>query len=730
MKIMYRLVGLLLISQAAMAQTDSSKTRTELQEVVILGTKAQNNNPITFQNLNKKEIDKQNFGQDLPFLLNLTPSTVVSSDAGAGVGYTGIRIRGTDPTRTNVTINGVPINDAESHGMYWVNMPDMASSSQNIQVQRGVGTSSNGAGAFGASINVQTDVLNTKAYSELSNSYGSFNTWKHTVKVGTGLLENKWAFDARLSKLASDGFIDRASSDLKSFFVSAARYGEKSIFKINVFSGKEKTYQAWNGVSEDILKTGNRTHNDFTYPNQTDNYQQDYYQMFYTYQFNKHIKANVGLHYTYGRGYYEEYREAESFSTYKLKDTLFVLNNNILDTVTNGNFVRRRWLDNDFYGTVFSFIYEKNKLNLTIGGGVNQYDGRHFGELIWSQYAMGGNINDHFYDGNSYKTDFNIYGKASYKVSSKMEGFIDLQQRRIDYKTKGEDLNSGVYIPYDVNLTYNFFNPKAGITYMLEQSANVYAYIGVANKEPVRSDIIQASNKSLPKPEQLINYELGYRKNWKKSALSVNLYYMDYKDQLINTGQLNDVGAANRVNVPNSYRAGIEITSGLQLLKKLKWQATFTYSQNKIKEFTEYLSNSDDYSAPQIQVTHKDVSIAYSPNYIGSSLFSYQVLKNFEIDLISKYVGKQYLDNTESESRKLNDFFVNDLRFRCGFEVKNICKSASIGLQINNIFDLKYESNGATYPGGISSTGVRTDYNYYYPQAGTNFIGNLVLKFW
>lgn len=730
MKIMYRLAGLILISQAAMAQTDSSKTRTELQEVVILGTKAQNNNPITFQNLNKKEIDKQNFGQDLPFLLNLTPSTVVSSDAGAGIGYTGIRIRGTDPTRTNVTINGVPINDAESHGMYWVNMPDLASSSQNIQVQRGVGTSSNGAGAFGASINLQTDALNTKSYAEVSNSYGSFNTWKHTMKAGTGLLENKWAFDARLSKLASDGFIDRASSDLKSFFVSAARYGEKSIFKINVFSGKEKTYQAWNGVSEDILKSGNRTHNDFTYPNQTDNYQQDHYQMFYTYQFNKQLKAHVGMHYTYGRGYYEEYREGDKFSTYKLKDTLFVLNNKVLDTLTSGNFVRRRWLDNDFYGTVFSFIYEKNKLNLTIGGGLNQYDGRHFGELIWSQYAMGGKINDYFYEGQSYKTDYNIYAKASYKLSAKMEGFIDLQQRRIDYKTKGEDLNSGLYMPYDVNLTFNFFNPKAGLTYKLEQSANVYAYIGVANKEPVRSDIIQASNKSLPKPEQLINYELGYRKTWKKSALSLNLYYMDYKDQLINTGQLNDVGAANRVNVSNSYRAGIEITSGLQLLKKLKWQATFTYSQNRIKEFTEYLSNSDDYTAPQTQVIHKDVSIAYSPNYIGSSLFSYQVLKNFEVDFISKYVGKQYLDNTESESRKLNDFFVNDFRFTYDFEVKNICKSFRIGLQINNIFNVKYEPNGATYPGGISSTGIRTDYNYYYPQAGTNFMGNLVLKFW
>ncbi len=721
--------SLIFFSQLTHAQTDSLKTKSDLQEVVILGTKAQNNNPITFSNLNKKEIDKQNFGQDLPFLLNLTPSTVVSSDAGAGVGYTGIRIRGTDPSRTNVTVNGVPINDAESHGTFWVNMPDLASSSQNIQVQRGVGTSSNGAGAFGASINIQTDGLNQKAYTEIANSYGSFNTWKHTIKAGTGLLENKWAFDARLSKITSDGFIDRASSDLKSFFVSAARYGEKSVLKINVFSGKEKTYQAWNGISEDILKTGNRTHNDFTYPNQTDNYQQDYYQLFYTYQFTKNIKGNVGVHYTYGRGYYEEFKEEEEFKTYKLKDTLFILNNNVVDTVTKGNFIRRRWLENDFYGTVFSFIYEKNKLNLTIGGGLNQYDGRHYGELIWSQYAMGGNINDHFYDGKSTKTDFNIYAKASYKITTQLEGFVDLQQRKIDYKTKGEDLNSGVYIPYDVNLSYNFFNPKAGLTYQIENNANVYAYVGIANKEPVRNDIIQASNKSIPNPEQLINYEFGYRKNWKRSAFSINLYYMDYKDQLINTGQLNDVGAANRVNVPNSYRTGIEITTGIQLIEKLKWQATFTYSQNKIKEFTEYLSNSDDFNAPQIQVKHSDVSIAFSPNYIGSSIFTYNVIKNFDVDFISKYVGKQYLDNTESDDRKLNAFFLNDVRFTYGFEWKNICKSIGLGLQVNNIFDVKYESNGATYPGGISNTGVRTDYNYYYPQAGTNLMGNLVLKF-
>lgn len=713
------------ISQMVAAQNDSLKTKTDLQEVVVMGTKAQANNPITFQNLNKKEIDKQNFGQDLPFLLNLTPSTVISSDAGAGVGYTGIRIRGTDPTRTNVTINGVPINDAESHGMYWVNMPDMASSSQNIQVQRGVGTSSNGAGAFGASINVQTDGLNPNAYAEISSGYGSFNTWKNTVKAGSGLLSNNWAFDARLSKITSDGFIDRASSDLKSFFVSAARYGKKSIFKVNVFSGKEKTYQAWNGVSEDLLKAGNRTHNDFTYPNQTDNYQQDYYQMFYTYQFNKHIKANVGLHYTYGRGYYEEYREGDKFSAYKLKDTLFVLNNNVIDTVTRGNFVRRRWLDNDFYGAIFSFVYEKNKLNVTVGGGVNQYDGCHYGELIWSQYAMGGNINQHFYDGKSNKTDYNIYVKTTYKLTEKLDGFVDLQERVINYKTSGEDFSGGSYAPYNINLNYNFFNPKAGLTYSVQKNANVYVYVGVANKEPVRSDIIQASAKSLPKSEQLINYEFGFRKNWKKSAFSANIYYMDYKDQLITTGQINDVGAYNRVNVPNSYRAGIELTAGLQLIKNLKWQTTFTYSQNKIKEFTEYVDDWDN--GGQIQKQHKDVSIAFSPNIVGSSIFTYSLFAKCDIDLISKYVGKQYLDNTEDENRKIDAFFVNDIRVTYGLTVKGMFKYIGLGLQVNNIFNEKYAPNGYTYSG--YSGGVRGDYNYYYPQAGINFLTNLVLKF-
>lgn len=716
------------------------------QEALVQAIRAKSTAPVTNVLLSKEQIEKSNFGQDLPFLLNLTPSTVISSDAGAGIGYTGIRIRGTDAARTNVTINGVPINDAESHGMFWVNMPDMASSSQSIQVQRGVGTSSNGAGAFGASINIQTDGLTENSYAEIANSYGSFNTWKHTVKAGTGLLENNWCFDARLSKLASDGFVDRASSDLKSFFVTAAKYGKKGVFKVNVFSGTEKTYQAWSGIPEArlnndidgmnafalnnglsqeqtnfLLNSNSRTYNKYRYANQTDNYQQDYYQLFYTYQFNPFLKANIGLHYTYGRGYYEEYREQEKFSMYNLPAELIIGN----DTITRGNFIRRRWLDNDFYGTVFSFIYEKNKLNITFGGSLNRYDGQHYGEFIWAQYSQGSNMNDRFYEGASTKTDASVYIKSTYKFTNKLEGFIDIQQRIIDYSLRGVDLNDKTLLPYNFNLNYNFTNPKAGVTYLINNNSNAYAYVGIANKEPVRNDIVSASAISIPQAEQLINYELGYRKNWKKSAVSINFYYMDYRNQLITTGQINDVGTYNRVNVPSSYRAGVEATAGLKLLSDLKWQFTATYSQNKVKTFTEFLDDWDN--GGQIQIVHTNTDLALSPNIITSSMFSYLAFKKVEIDLISKYVGEQYFDNTQNNGRKLDAFFVNDVRVSYEFKCKQLFKSIYLGLLINNVLNAKYEPNGYTYSGIIG--GKRTDFNFYYPQAGTNMLANVVLRF-
>lgn len=395
------------------------------------------------------------------------------------------------------------------------------------------------------------------------------------------------------------------------------------------------------------------------------------------------------------------------------------------DTITRGNFIRRRWLDNDFYGTVLSFIYEKNKLNVTLGGGINRYDGRHYGEFIWAQYTQGSNINDRFYNGTSTKTDANVYVKAGYKFTSKLEGFIDLQQRMIDYKLNGVDLNDKTLLPYNFDLNYNFTNPKAGLTYLISSSSNAYAYVGVANKEPVRNDIIASSASSIPKPERLINYELGYRKSWKRSAFSANLYYMDYKDQLIVTGQINDVGAYNRVNVPSSYRAGIELTAGVQLIPNLRWQVTATYSQNKISKFNEYLDDWDN--GGQLVIEHKNTSIAFSPDMIASSMFSYTVVKGLDVDLISKYVGEQYMDNTQNNARKLDAFFVNDIRAGYEFKLKNVFKSVRVGVLINNILNAEYEPNGYTYSGIIG--GTRTDFNFYFPQAGTNFLTNLVLKF-
>lgn len=730
------------------AQTDSLEVQKvrELREARVSALRAKEQNPVTFTNLGKKEIEKQNFGQDLPFLLSLTPSTVVNSDAGAGIGYTGIRIRGTDPTRINVTINGIPLNDVESQGVFWVNMPDFASSTDNIQVQRGVGTSTNGAGAFGASVNLQTEALHAKPYTEIANTIGSFATRKHTLKLGSGMLENNWSFDGRLSLIQSDGFIDRSRSDLKSFFISASHIGKKSMLTLNLFSGKEITYQAWNGIPEarlrgdvagmntlaanlwmsagelnHLLSSGNRTYNSFRYANQTDNYQQDHYQLFYTVLFNPVFKFNIGLHYTYGRGYYEEYRVQDNFGTYKLKDTIITGS----DTITSGDFIRRRWLDNDFYGTVFSFSYQQQKLTLIAGGGLNRYEGRHFGEIIWAQYSQGSQMGHRFYQGISNKVDMNLYTKASYKINQQMEAFADLQYRSITYKTSGENFSNSNYFPYTFDLNYQFFNPKAGLTFRVDEHSNVYAYLGVANREPVRDDIVQASLKSLPAPERLFNYELGYRRKKITYEYIVNLYFMDYTNQLVTTGQINDVGAYNRVNVPSSYRAGIELSGGLKISRLLDWQATLTYSQNKINEFTEYVDDWDN--GGQVQKKYSNRSIAFSPDLIGSSMLTYSPLEILHLSFISKYVGEQYLDNTENSQRKLNAFFVNDVRIILDVFLKKYFRQSQLGLLVNNVFNTQYEPNGYTFSGMLG--GQRTDFNYYYPQAGTNYLLNLVLKF-
>ncbi|WP_374166192.1 TonB-dependent receptor [Arcticibacter sp. MXS-1] len=580
-------------------------------EVIVRATRAQENTGTTYKNLNREEIGKNNLGQDLPYLLNQTPSVVVSSDAGTGIGYTGIRIRGSDITRINVTVNGIPLNDAESQGAFFVNLPDFASSVDNMQIQRGVGTSTNGAAAFGGSINVQTTTRRDSSYAEINNTYGSFDTWKNTVSVGSGLIDHKFTFDARLSRIKSDGYIDRGASDLKSFFLTGAFYGKKDLIRANVFSGKEKTYQAWEGVPQDSLAT-NRTYNPFTYENQTDNYQQDHYQLLYTHTFSDKLTFNSALHYTYGRGYYEEFK-TDSLKNYGFASP--VING---AAVEESDLVRQKWLDNHFYGGTYSFNYKpKSDLDITLGGAYNEYRGSHFGEVVWAEvpYVLpqekGISTKRRYYDNDAVKTDFNSYIRGVYQ-KDKFSVFADLQYRRVGYSFLGLNRSRNSVQQKE---TLNFFNPKIGVTWLLNSKSNVYASLAVANKEPNRDDYTESSAESRPKAENLKDLELGYRRQDKNYQIGANVYGMFYKDQLILTGEINDVGQATRMNVPDSYRLGIELDGQVRISSKLRWAATASISKSRIKTFTEYV---DDLSGQQ-SFAYKNTDIAFSPNFVGSS---------------------------------------------------------------------------------------------------------------
>ncbi|TDG37578.1 TonB-dependent receptor [Pedobacter changchengzhani] len=711
-------------------------------EIVVSATRASANSASTYKNIDKETIQKNNFGQDLPFILDNTPGVVVTSDAGAGVGYTGIRIRGSDATRVNVTLNGIPYNDSESQGTFWVNMPDFASSVDNIQIQRGVGTSTNGAGAFGGSLNIQTTSGETEPYAELNNTYGSFNTWKNTVKVGTGLINDKFTFDARLSRIKSDGFIDRAASNLKSYFLSGAYHGKTDLIRINVFSGTEKTYQAWNGIPEsrlngdvagmnayidrnglnatdaaNLLNSGSRTYNSFTYKDQTDNYSQDHYQLLYAKQFSDKFSFNGALHYTAGKGYYEEAKNAQKLANYGLQPVVIGTT-----TISKTDLVRRRWLDNDFYGFTYAFNYKPaTKLNLTLGGGYNEYKGAHFGQVIYAQYASNGNNDRHYYDNDGFKTDFNTFLKATYIPIEKLNIFADLQYRRIYYDVLGTEKNLN---QLNIQDKLNFFNPKFGASYFLNAQANLYASFSVANKEPGRDDYINVVAGTLPKSERLNNVEAGYR--FKNEAISagLNMYGMWYKDQLVVTGKINDVGEYFRQNVAKSYRAGVELDFAYQINKQFSLLTNAAFSKNKIKNFTEFI---DDYdNGGQIVNNYSNTDISFSPNSVVSGELVYNPIKALALGFQSKYVGKQYLDNTQSNDRRLKSYWVNNVRLAYDLKFNGV-KNINIALLVNNVFNKKYESNGYTY--GYFGGGALTTENFYFPQAGTNFMLNLNLKF-
>ena len=711
--------------------TDTITLKKVLDEVNVNALRAGEKTPVTFTNISKSEIEKGNLGQDLPYLISLTPSVVTTSDAGAGVGYTGFRIRGTDPTRINVTVNGIPLNDSESQGVWWVNMPDFASSIGNIQIQRGVGTSTNGAAAFGASVNLKTDGLNKEAYAVTNNTVGSFATLKNNVEFGTGLLNGKFAFDGRLSKISSDGYIDRAASDLKSLYLQGTYFGDNSVLKGIVFSGHELTYQAWNGVPLNYLDT-NRTYNSYTYENEVDNYRQTHYQLHYSQQLSDVTNFNIAGHYTHGEGYYEQEKLNQSLNAYGLQD--IVIGN---DTITATNLVRRKWLNNDFGGFTYSLKHKMGDLDLTFGGASSQYSGQHYGNVIWAQYASNAAFNHQYYWNKAVKLDHNFYAKANYKHSNATNLYLDLQRRRIDYTFKGLDAE-GNSAEQEVNLA--FFNPKFGLHHTLNENQVIYASFGVANKEPNRSDYTESTPDSRPTHETLYDTEIGYKQVGDKLTFGANLYFMNYENQLVMTGKMNDVGERTHVNVAESFRKGIEIEGTYKLTSKLTWAANMTLSENKIvTPFVEHIDNWDTWGVDE--VTHENTDLAFSPNIIWTSQLNYQVDKNTNVDFISKYVGKQFIDNTSSENRMLNDYLVNHLRVTYAWESK-IFKTAKASLQVNNLLNNEYVNNAWVYrfisddwdPSGADhyvNADSERGYNMagYYPQATRNYLLGLTLGF-
>ncbi len=715
------------------------------EEVLVEATRAGDRTPVAKTTVSKSTLDELNMGQDIPYLLSMTPSFVITSDAGTGIGYTNFRIRGTDLNRINVTINGIPMNDAESHGTWFVDIPDLAESTDNIQVQRGVGTSTNGAAAFGASLNLQTNSLNKEAYTQYKTSTGSFNTWKNTISAGSGLINNRFSIDVRLSKVSSDGFVDRAASDLKSFFISTGYFSEKTILKVNIFSGIEETYQAWNGVPsvklnndaegmeryrdhwlwsssserenqiryDQIVKADARTYNLYTYDNEVDHYQQDYYQLHFSHEFNPFLHLNTSLFLTRGKGYYENFEYDEDYFKYGM---IAPAPNAITDLV------KRKWLDNDLYGGVFSLQYEKGKSSFTLGGGYNTYDGDHYGNVIWAANYGNNEKNHEWYRGNGLKKDFNVYGKYLYQLSGSVSLYADMQYRDINYDIGGidDDLR-------DVTQSHNyhFFNPKAGIYYRPDQSQEAWFSFGRANREPNRSNFVDADPEGKrPVSETLNDFEAGYTLKTDHFLLGANLYYMHYKDQLILTGEINDVGSPIMVNADHSYRAGIELSGGVKISRNLNWDIHATLSRNKLENFTEYVDNWDSGSQDAFHLGKTD--LAFSPKTIINSQISFRPHKSFSISMLSNYVSDQYIDNSSNDDRKLNSWFVSNLKL--DYQLQNVLfEEVKLHLLVNNLFDEEYESNAWVY--SYIYGGERYKMDGYFPQAGIHFLAGITIQF-
>ncbi len=727
MKIFYLFPALLMYSLAGFSQQfpqDTIPAREVLDEVLVKAVRVNAESPVTHSNLTQEQLEKRNLGQDLPFMLNFLPSVVSTSDAGAGIGYTSFRVRGSDASRINVTLNGIPFNDAESQGTFFVNLPDFTSSVQNLQLQRGVGTSTNGSGAFGASLNLLTDAVSVDPYGEITNSFGSFNTRRHNVKFSTGLLNNRLELAGRLSAIASDGYIDRASSDLKSYFLQAAYLDDNTLIKAITFAGHEVTYQAWNGiVDKDLLET-NRTFNSagmFTdlngnirfYENEVDDYRQDHYQLHWNQRYNQNWSSNVGLNYTYGRGFFEQYKEDQRFSTYGF--TPIEIGG---ETINTTDLIRRRWLDNDFYVANANLTYKNKDIEVTSGAFYSHYSGDHFGEVIWARFASDSEIRDPYYFSDATKDEFSVFSKTTYILNENWQVFGDLQGRFINYKTGG--ITSDI-VPIDVDQSYSFFNPKAGISYRPDARNQFFAYYGRAHREPTRNDF----EEGISTPEKLDDFELGWRYNSERFKLNTNLFYMDYEDQLVLSGELNDVGAPLRTTSGSSYRAGLEIDATILLNEKWSLRPNIGLSSNKNRDFIATLDGE--------LVQLGETNISFSPEIVFSNILSYQPFPDLQISLLSKYVGEQYMGNIDSEASLLDSYFINDLNIYYELSDVPVFKSIVFTALVNNIFNVEYISNGFffTYEDEWSNPGsIKTiEGAGYYPQAGINFLAGLTLKF-
>ncbi|MBN2744946.1 MAG: TonB-dependent receptor [Marinilabiliaceae bacterium] len=719
-------------------------------EVMISAIKAQKNDPVAYTGITREAIDKQNYGQDIPYLLSLTPGLVTTSDAGTGVGYTGLRLRGTDASRINIAVNGIPLNDAESQAVYWVNMPDFASSVDEMQVQRGVGTSTNGAASFGGSINLSTLGVSASPQVVTDNSYGSFNTLRNSVMVKTGLLNDKFAFDVRLSNMHSDGFVDRAFSDLKSFYLSGGYFSEATSLRFVTFSGKEHTYQAWNGVpkvklngdragmeklvmmdgwsqaeAENLYSADARTFNRYLYANQTDNYEQNHYQLHLSHRIQSNMHINASLHYTHGEGYYESYKYYTKFSKYGLPFSSVVVDGK---EVKRTDLVNQKWLDNDFYGAVFSWIYQTDHLHLVSGAAANRYLGRHFGDVVWMSVNNGTALPYEWYRNKGTKDDFNWYTKATLEVADGVSIYGDLQYRSVAYHMEG--LHDD-FTDLTLRKSFSFVNPKAGINYAFATGGRVFASVAVANREPSRNDFRDADIDKKPTAEKLTDYEAGIEWKSDRWAVQLNAYYMVYNDQLVLTGEVNNVGSAIMTNVPESFRRGIEVTAGIQPFNSLRVSGSVALSENKIKNFTSHVDNWSYWDDPDNQPFQfiselGTTDIAFSPSVTASGQAEWTPLKNLTASWMSKYVGEQFIDNTSNRQRMLDAYLVNDVVLNYHLPVKGWC-AFDFGLQVNNILNEQYISNAWVYR--YVSENVEDVLDGYFPQAGRHVMGRVRMSF-